>query len=131
MKLAKSGAIALITLSLSVSSLTVSAPVQASEQLATSLCGYVAADDKRGLRKKLKASGVKMRKVYGAVVCNGMSMLRFAMTSGSHKAGSFIAKKLSSSILSETENDGYTILGWAEKNGMGATKTASAIKSRI
>ncbi|CAM3216464.1 DUF3718 domain-containing protein [Shewanella violacea] len=108
-----------------------SMPVQAnSDQLAANICNYVQADDKNRLRKKLKENRVKLRNIYSGVKCNGDSLLRTAMNSGSEKVGTFIAKRLSVSELTATETDGKTILDWANGNGHGASAITTAIKDR-
>ncbi|KKL04760.1 hypothetical protein LCGC14_2612860, partial [marine sediment metagenome] len=58
-----------------------SAPVKADDQLAISICEYIAADDKNRLRDKLKTSRVKIRNIYDAVLCNGNNLLRHAIAS--------------------------------------------------
>lgn len=108
-----------------------SMPVQAnSDQLAANICNYVQTNDKNRLRKKLKENRVKLRNIYAGVTCDGNSLLRTAMNSGSDKVGTFIAKRLSVSELSAAEADGKTITDWAEANGHGASAITTAIKER-
>ena len=57
---------ALVSASLVVASFSFSFSAQANEQLALSLCEYVAANDKGGLRKKLKSSRLKIRNIFDA-----------------------------------------------------------------
>ena len=61
----------LFTVSLSTVALMSSHSVQANDQLAASLCDYVAADDKSRIRKKLKETRVKLRNIYGGISCGG------------------------------------------------------------
>jgi len=102
-----------------------------SNQLASNLCGYVAADNKSRVRKTLKDNGVRLRNIYSDVKCNGLSLLRFAMQSGADQAGTFVSKKLSDKILSAAESDGQTVLQWAEANGHGGTATVAEIKAKL
>ena len=53
----------LVVSALISSSFLVATPASANEQLAASLCDYVAADDKSRLRKKLKESRVKLKEL--------------------------------------------------------------------
>lgn len=109
-----------------------SMPVQAnSDQLAANICNYVQTDDKNRLRKKLKENRVKLRNIYSGVTCDGSSLLRTAMKSGSDKVGTFIAKRLSVSDLSDAESDGKTVVSWADGNGHGGSPITAAIKERI
>ena len=69
---------ALVSASLVVASFSFSFSAQANDQLAASLCEYVAANDKGGLRKKLKSSRLKIRNIFDGVMCNGNNLLRHA-----------------------------------------------------
>ncbi|MCK8043867.1 MULTISPECIES: DUF3718 domain-containing protein [Shewanella] len=114
------------------SSISISSTATANQdQLAANICNYVQADDKNRLRKKLKESRVKLRNIYSGVSCNGDSLLRTALKSGSNKVGTFVAKRLPASELGSAEADGQTIVAWAESNGHGGSEITSAIKSRI
>lgn len=114
------------------SSISLSSPVSANQdQLAANICNYVQADDKNRLRKKLKESRVKLRNIYSGVSCNGDSLLRTALKSGSNKVGTFVAKRLPASALGAVEADGQTIVAWAESNGHSGSEITNAIKSRI
>ncbi len=98
---------------------------QANDQLAASLCDYVAADDKNRLRKKLKESRVKLRNVFDGINCGGNNLLRHAMASNANDAGTFIVKKLSKSTLSNGAD-----YQWAQDNGHGGSPIAAAVKER-
>lgn len=97
----------------------------ADDQLAVSICEYIAADDKNRLRSKLKSSRVKIRNIFDAVKCNGNNMLRHAIESGAADAGEYIVKNLSKSSLA----DGADI-AWAESNGHGGSPLIAVIKDR-
>ncbi|MCG7536293.1 DUF3718 domain-containing protein [Pseudoalteromonas rubra] len=114
-----------IGVSLGVSALTVSFASKANDQLAVSLCEYIAADDKRRIRSTLKSSRVKIRNVYDSVQCNGNNMLRHAIANNAVDAGEFIVKSLPKSAL----EDGADI-AWAESNGHGGSALIAAIKKR-
>lgn len=114
------------------SSISVSSTALANQdQLAANICNYVQADDKNRLRKKLKESRVKLRNIYSGVSCDGDSLLRTALKSGSNKVGTFVAKRLPASDLNEAEADGQSIIAWAESNGHGESEITAAIKERI
>jgi hypothetical protein len=102
-----------------------SAPAKANDQLAVSICEYIAADDKNRLRSKLKSSRVKIRNVYEAIQCNGNNLVRHAIASNAVDAGEFVVKNLSKSSL----EDGADI-AWAESNGHGGSALIAAIKDR-
>lgn len=62
--------------------------------VAESLCNYVAADDKSRLRSFLKQNKLKIRTTYNGVRCNGKTLLGFAEDRNSITVGSFIVGKL-------------------------------------
>jgi len=101
------------------------------DQVVASLCDYVASNDKNRLRDKLKDAGIRLHTIYDGVRCNGMSLLRFAMDRKAEDAGEFIAKKLPGSLLSKAEDDGNTVLVWAETNGFGQSGVAMTIRERL
>ncbi|MBQ4798488.1 DUF3718 domain-containing protein [Pseudoalteromonas sp. MMG006] len=116
--------LAVLTAVVAVSSFSYTAPVKAEDQLAVSICEYIAADDKNRLRSKLKSSRVKIRNIYDAIQCNGNNLLRHAVASNAVHAGEYIVKNLSKSSLS----DGADI-SWAEGNHAGSPLIA-VIKDR-
>lgn len=91
------------------------APASANDQLAVSICEYIAGDDKNRLCSKLKSSRVKVRNIYDAVFCNGNNLLRHAVASNAVDTGEYIVKNLSKSSL----EDGADI-AWAEANHAGS-----------
>ncbi|GAA5217454.1 DUF3718 domain-containing protein [Corallincola platygyrae] len=103
----------------------------ANDAFAQSLCGYVAADDPGRLRKKLKENKLRLRKVYDDILCDGSSMLKFAIEKGSVGAGEFITKKLPKKSLTKSGPDGWVILEWAESKGHADSAIVTAIRSRI
>ncbi|GAB0109967.1 MULTISPECIES: DUF3718 domain-containing protein [Pseudoalteromonas] len=105
-------------------SFSYTAPANAEDQLAVSICEYIAADDKNRLRSKLKSSRVKIRNIYDAVLCNGNNLLRHAVASSAVDTGEYIVKNLSKSSLA----DGADIT-WAEGNYAGSPLIA-VIKER-
>ncbi|MCD1597205.1 DUF3718 domain-containing protein [Rheinheimera aquimaris] len=111
---------AAVTLSL------LTAPVAvADDQLAASMCDYVAADDKNRLRKVLSDYRLRLRNIYDGVVCNGESLIRHAFRSNAADVGEFIAKQLPGSAIA-----GAGDIEWAEANGFGASPLVSVLKSR-
>ncbi|WP_440053953.1 DUF3718 domain-containing protein [Pseudoalteromonas sp. T1lg65] len=115
----------LLSASLVASALSFSTSVKANEQLALSLCEYIAADDKMRIRKTLKTARVKMRNIYDAIQCNGNNLLRHAIASNAADAGEYIVKSLPKSAL----EDGSDI-AWAEGNGHGGSPLIAIIKER-
>lgn len=69
--------------------------------IAQNICEYIAADDKKRLRKLLKANHLKLRKLYGDVTCNKLNILSFTASKQSSKIGELMVKKLPKAILKE------------------------------
>ncbi|MDP5136681.1 DUF3718 domain-containing protein [Rheinheimera baltica] len=111
---------AAVTLSL------LTAPVAvADDQLAASICDYVAADDKSRLRKVLSDYRLRLRNIYDGVVCDGESMIRYAFKKEAADVGEFIVKQLPGSSIS-----GSGDIDWAESNGFSASPLLAVLKSR-
>ena len=115
----------LLSASLAVASLSFSNTAAANEQLALSMCEYIAADDKNRIRKTLRTARIKMRNIYDAIQCNGNSLLRHAIASNATDAGEYIVKSIPKSAL----EDGSDI-AWAESNGHGGSPLIAIIKDR-
>lgn len=115
----------LLVAAVAAGSIIYTAPAQADDQLALSICEYIAADDKNRMRSKLKSSRVKIRNIYDAFKCNGNNMLRHAIASGANDTGEYIVKRMPAS----TFDDGADV-AWAEANGFGGSPVVAAIKSR-
>ena len=102
------------------------APVAvADDQLAASMCEYVAADNKNSLRKVLSDYRLRLRNVYDGVVCNGNSLIRHAFISNAADIGEFIAKQLPGSAIASSGD-----IAWAEANGYSASPLLAVLKSR-
>lgn len=113
-----------IIAAIAVGSVAYTAPVKADEQLAISICEYIAADDKNRLRDRLKTSRAKMRNVYDSILCDGNNLLRHAVASNAVDTGEYIVKNLPKSSL----EDGVEVT-WAETNHAGSALIA-IIKDR-
>lgn len=99
--------------------------VNANEQLAASLCDYVAANDKSRIRKKLKESRAKLRNIYDGISCGGNTLIRHAVSNNADEAGIFIVKKLPKSQLAQSGD-----VAWADSNGHSGSAVITALKER-
>lgn len=106
--------------------LTVVAPqAAADQQLALSMCDYVAADDKNRLRKVLSDNRLRLRNIYDGVVCNGESLIRHAFRSNAADVGEFMVKQLPAASISASGD-----IGWAESNGFGSSPLLAVLRAR-
>jgi hypothetical protein len=97
----------------------------ANNQLAASMCDYVAADDKNRLRKVLSDYRLRLRNVYEGIQCDGNSLIRFAFISNAADVGEFIVKQLPASAVVESGD-----IAWAEANGHAVSPLFTALKQR-
>jgi len=86
------------------------------DRLALTLCEAAQSDDRRIMRKKLESARIRLRAIYKGIRCgNKGSLLRTATQSGSLNSAKYIATKISKSDLASAEEDGLTIIQFAEK----------------
>jgi len=97
---------------------------QAQEQIAASMCDYIKADDKNRFRKVLTENRLRLRNIYDGVICDGLSMVRFAVKSNAAGVGEFIIKQLPASQINASGD-----VAWAEANN-GASPLVAVLKAR-
>jgi len=90
------------------------------------ICLFIAENDKNRLRKLLKTSRVKIRKLYPDMRCNNKTLLQFAIEKNAKDVGVFIVKKIPPSLLKKNEE-----LQWAEDNGFSDSEITTALKKRV
>ncbi len=108
-----------------VSPLFAIAPASADDQIAQSLCAYVAANDKNSIRKTLSDSKIRIKNVYDGIQCDGLPMIRFAIKHNAADAAEFIVKQLPGSQVSKSGD-----VEWAQSNGFAASPIIDTIKAR-
>lgn len=97
---------------------------QAQEQIAASMCDYIKADDKNRFRKVLTENRLRLRNIYDGVVCDGLSMVRFAVKTNAAGVGEFIIKQLPASQINASGD-----VAWAEANNA-ASPLVAVLKAR-
>lgn len=110
--------------------------VQASpESELVNICTIIKNDDKSELRKKLKrvqkTYRLRLSDYYIAVKCSGNSMLRHALAANASKAGAYLVSQMRRSDLRKPEEDGITVVQWAQDNGHINSAVGAAILERI
>lgn len=109
---------------------TFSAQVHSADIFFKNVCGNVQSDNKSRLRNQLKDNKLRLKNIYDGLSCNGDSLLRFAINSGSENVGVFIVKRLPVRLLTRNEADGKTVYQWAQDNGKADSVIGQAIKAR-
>lgn len=113
-----------LTAALTLTALT-STPVVANDQLAQSICSYVAADNRNALRKTLSDNRLRLSNIYSGISCDGLNMVRFAMTRGANDTADFIIKQLPGSVVAASGD-----IDWAQSNGFGSSPVVEALQAR-
>jgi hypothetical protein len=103
----------------------VSTPVVANDQLALSICSYVAADSRNNLRKVLTDNRLRLSAVYSGVVCDGLPLVRHAIKHNANETAEFMIKQLPGSVVAASGD-----IEWAQSNGFSASPVINAIKER-
>lgn len=116
--------IAIIAMALSASAISTAA--SANDPIVESICAYVAADNKNDLRRTLSDNRVRLKSVYDGLSCNGLPLIRFAMSNNADGAGEFIVKQLPSSHFEQSGD-----LDWAKANGHADSPIIASIQARI
>lgn len=102
-----------------------SSQVVADQQLAESICSYVAADSRNNLRKTLSDHRLRLRNVYDGIVCDGLPLVRHAIRHSANDTADFIIKQLPGSQVAASGD-----IEWAESNGFSGSPVIDAIRSR-
>ena len=87
--------------------------------LSQSICEFIAADDKKRLRKLQKTNKFKFRKIFKSVRCNNDNILIFAARRNANNVGELLIKKLPKNVIAEN---------MAELEGLSATLAEIAKK---
>jgi hypothetical protein len=103
----------------------ISTPVSADDQLAQSICSYVAADSKNNLRKALSDNRLRLRNVYEGIVCDGLPLVRHAIKHNAADTAGFILSQLPGSLVASSGD-----IEWATSNGFAASPIIASIKER-
>lgn len=92
-------------------------PVRADDEmdrLLVSICEFTKGNDRSNLRKKIKSADLQLRRIYGGIVCDGQSLLRFAVNNNANEAAEFIVSQIGKDALSTPEKDGKSIMQFTE-----------------
>ena len=116
---------ALSVIAVVVSPLFAITPASADEQIAQSLCSYVAANDKNSIRKTLSDNRMRIKNVYDGIHCDGLPLIRFAIKHNAADAAEFIVKQLPGSQVAASGD-----VEWAQSNGFAASPIIETIKAR-
>ena len=103
----------------------ISAPAVANDQLAQSICSYVAADSKNNLRKTLSDNRLRLRNVYEGIVCDGLPLVRHAIKHNAADTAGFIISQLPGSQVAASGD-----IEWANSNGFASSPIINTIKER-
>lgn len=109
-----------------IAGLVVSSSAMAQENIAVSLCSFVAEDNRNQVRKVLSDNKLNMRNIYSNIRCNNESLLQFAIRNDALDTGTFIVKQMPAKILADSDYE-----GWAAENGFADNPLVNIIKTRL
>lgn len=112
-------------------SLGISAPVQASEDVAEGLCSSISADDRQRFRTILHNYNLRIRNIYDGVRCNGYSMLQFAITAEAIQVGEMLSRQLPVRTIADDKVDGQPLIEWAEQAGYATSDVLQVVRERM
>ncbi|WP_421134448.1 DUF3718 domain-containing protein [Alteromonas sp. A079] len=99
------------------------------------ICTIVQANDKSELRKKMRSVqsdyNLKLHDYYGAISCDGLSLIRTALSSNATEVGTLLIKKMPSKDLKSPEADGKTLQAWIAEQGLESNPIAAELNNRI
>lgn len=98
----------------------------AQDQIAVSLCSFVAQDNRNQVRKVLSDNKLNMRNIYANIRCNNESLLQLAIRNDALDTGTFIVKQMPAKVLAESGYD-----DWATTNGFADSPLVNIIKTRL
>jgi hypothetical protein len=116
----------IVRTALGIAAVLLTFTVQANDQLAGTLCGYIKDDNRNQLRKLLSDSKLNVRNIYDSITCNNENMLQFAIRHDAYESGTFIVKQMPSKTLAA-----FDYAGWAGTNGFSASALVNEIRTRI
>lgn len=94
------------------------------QTLAEALCAYTKMNDKNAFRKMMTDNRLRLRNIYSAVVCDGSSLIRFAIQSNSNETAEFLIKQMPSSFIGDSGD-----IQWTEQN-YPSSQVLSILKGR-
>lgn len=74
-------------------------PASRADNVSQNICEYVAVDEKKRLRKLLKANRLKLRNVFKSVLCNNDNILIFSAKKNASEIGQLLIKKLPKDVI--------------------------------
>lgn len=103
-----------------------SSAAMAQEQIAVTLCSFVAEDNRNQVRKVLTDNKLNMRNIYSGIRCNNESLLQLAIRNDALDTGTFIVKQMPAKVLADASYE-----AWASANGFSDSALVNIIKTRL
>ncbi|EGN75277.1 Protein of unknown function (DUF3718) [Idiomarina sp. A28L] len=110
-----------------------SRPVQSfgGESVAKEICYSISADNRREFQNILDRNGLRIRNMYTAIKCNGYSLLQFAVIAEATDTGMLLTRSLPARMILEENENGDSILEWAETTGYHNSPIIRAVRERL
>lgn len=101
------------------------------ENIAKDICYSISADNRREFQNILDRNSLRIRNMYTAIKCNGLSLLQFAVIAEATDTGMLLTRSLPARMLLEENENGDSILEWAETTGYDNSPIIRAVRERL
>lgn len=100
------------------------------ENIGKDICYSISADNRREFQNIIDRHNLRIRGMYTAIRCNGLTLLQFAIIAEAADTGLLLTRNLPIRLILEHDDSGHTILEWAETTGYGNSAIIRAIRER-
>lgn len=95
------------------------------------VCESIKVNHLRKFKKITKVYRLKVIHFYSDSACEGMGLVRYALTHDAQQVGVYIVKQLPNKMLKQTGSDGLTLLEWITQQGFQETLIAASVEGQL
>lgn len=95
------------------------------------VCESIKANHLRKFKKITKVYRLKVIHFYKDSACEGVGLVRYALTHNSQQVGVYIVRQLPTKALKQIGTDGLTLSEWIVQHGLQETPIASSIRAQL
>lgn len=100
------------------------------ESIAKEICYSISADNRREFENILNRNSLRIRGIFSAVKCNSYSLLQFAVIAEATDTGMLLTRSLPARVILAEDENGDSIIEWAETTGYHNSPIILAIRER-
>lgn len=95
------------------------------------VCESIKANHLRKFKKITKVYRLKVIHFYRDSVCEGVGLVRYALTHDAQQVGVYIIRQLPNKMLKQTGADGLTLTEWIVQHGLQKTPIANSLRVQL